>query len=487
MRSISPPVISRLVSLTLAALTAVIAVIGALGVSASIASAAEPDPTTTETARLLGYMWGDGTRDGEVWDVNGPSGTSSLIEELVEAHGGEWVNRDKLQFRLPAPFDWEEWKDGLPDDTQDVRDAVKNQHFLSAVLETEASVDGQVYDQSACCVPGYTRGRLTELRDMMRDRGFSTANLVEFNNVDSGRITLDESEWRELRGSHRFVCPVANSDIRLPGGSEHGGFGNIRWFNAGTRWASLVRTDCVDGQDVPPVQPTTGSCSVTIVDASSVRVSWTQTLGEAAIRRDGAFVTSASGRDGVLIDRPGDGTFSYQVRLQAFGLQSTATCGSVTLGDGAPDGPCTVSATAGGVLVQWDDFDKMRYAIRRNGSWVATVSDGSTSLTTTTGSINDTWTMIYRDGGAAIAVPCTAGGQPPADGPCTVTATGGGVLVDWDDIAGVSTYQVRRGGRWLQTVTGSSQLAIAGGALNDAHTVRYRQNGAITDLLCVNA
>ena len=58
------------------------------GTDANEAQAMTPDPTLQDTARLLGYMWGDGEQAGNgVWDVNGPSGTSSLIEELIDRHG----------------------------------------------------------------------------------------------------------------------------------------------------------------------------------------------------------------------------------------------------------------------------------------------------------------------------------------------------------------------------------------------------------------
>ena len=463
-------------------LLVVASLVGVLAVLAPAASAADPDPSTAETARLLGYMWGDGTQDGDVWDVNGPSGTSSLIEELVEAHGGVWVDRSKLRFRLPDPYDWNEWKDGLPDDSSRVRDAVRNQHFLAAVIETEASVVGQIYDQSRCCVPGYTRGRLTELRDLLRSRGFSTAALVEFGNVDSGKITVDESEWRELRGVHRFVCPLGDDDVRVPGGDDFGQYGNIRWFNENTRWSSLVRTDCADGQSIPPVQPVSGTCSVSLAAADEVRVSWSFTLGDASVRRDGAFVDTVSARNGSFTDRPGDGRFSYEVRLQAFGEQSTASCGSVSVGDGG-GGPCSVAPAGDGVRLDWEDFGKLRYSIRRNGSWAATVTDGSTSRTLA-GSVDDAWTIRYRSDGVTTDVACTPGGQPPPDGPCVVTAIAGGVRVDWDSIAGVDTYHVRRNGSWLARVDGATTYDHDGGAIGASYVVRYRQGGATTDLPC---
>lgn len=445
-------------------------------------SAATPSPSTAETARLLGYMWGDGSYDNGVWDVNGPSGTSSLIEELVEEHGGTWTNRQKLQFRLPAPYDWAGWKNGLPDDNAEVRSAVQNPHFLAALMETEASVVGQIYDQSRCCVPGYTRGRLSELRDLMRDQGFSTAKLVEFGNVDSGKITVDPSEWAELRGRHRFVCPAEQADIRLPGGINYDEYGDLRWFDSATRWSDLVRTDCSSGAAIPPAQPLAGSCSVSLVNADEVRVEWTFTRGEAAIRRNGTFDVSVSARDGSFTEAPGDGSFTYEVRLKSFGAQTEVLCGSVTIG-AVIAAPCVVKAGPAGVELSWDDFDHQRYSVRRNGSWVATVTDGSTTFVSTEGSVGDAWTIRYRTDGETITVGCVAG-QPQADDPCVVTAIDGGMAIDWDDIAGDPTYQVRRNGKWLAAVSGRSHYDHSGGTLGATYTIRYRQNGAITDIAC---
>ena len=86
----------------------------------SALSADTPDPTAGETARLLGYLWADGSFSDGVWDATAPSGGAPLIDELVERHGGEWVDRQQLQFRLPAPYDWVDWKDSIPNDDERV-------------------------------------------------------------------------------------------------------------------------------------------------------------------------------------------------------------------------------------------------------------------------------------------------------------------------------------------------------------------------------
>ncbi len=471
---------SALVAVLISAIT-----VGGLALSAGPASAADPDPSVQDTARLLGYMWGDGSYDGGVWDVNGPSGTSSLIEELVEAHGGTWVNRSKLTFTLPAPYDWVDWKDGVPDDSTHVRNAVQDPNFLAAVMEAEAAVDGQIYDQSACCVDGFTRGRLTELRDLMRDSGYSTTALVPFNNVDSGKITIGSSEFAELRAASAFACPTAQSAIRVPGGTNLNAYGDLNWIQAGDRWGDVVRSDCTAGEPVPDPTTQPGSCSVS-ADGNTVNIDWTFTLGDAAIRRDGGYVTTVSGRDGSWSQTRADGQYTYEVRLIAFGVKTTVNCGTVSVpGDGgpAPAGPCVVTESGNDVLVSWDDFGKLRYSVRRNGSWAATITNGAQS-TVVDGSLNDTYELRYSDAGVRQTVPCTTGGVTPPAGPCSVVAQGGGVLVSWDAIAGVSDYQVRRNGSWRATVSNTTTFADANGSTGDDYIIRYRKDGVRTDLNC---
>ncbi len=445
----------------------------------------EPNPTVQETARLLGYMWGDGTKANGVWDVNGPSGTSSVIEELVNAHGGTWVDRPRLKFTLPTPYNWADWKNGLPDNSQHVRDAVEHPDFLAALMETEASVGGQIYDQSSCCTDGLLRGRLTELRDLLRRSGYSTAQFVQFANVDSGKVTINASEFAELRATHRFACPTSQDAIRIPGGTDTGRYGNLRWIQPGTKWGNVARGDCTDGATVPPPGPQSGSCTVR-ADGNKVIVDWTFTRGDAVMRRDGKYVTTVSSLDSTWSQQRADGQYSYQVRVIAFGVKTTVDCGNVTVpGDGTPpppppvDAPCVVTANGSNVNLSWDDFGRNTYSVRKNGKWVATVQNGVRTATIA-GSINDTWQVRYFSAGNRADVPCTSGN----DGPCQVTPAANGVIISWDTVPGVSTYVVRRDGKWRSTVTNATTFNDSGGTTANSYVIRYRKNGATTNISC---
>ena len=486
--------------------TLLIAMIAAIGIafSALPVLAADPEPTVEDTARLLGYMWGDGAETNGEWQLTGPSGASSLIEELVVIHGGTWINRSNLHFTLPAPYNWSDWKDGLPDNSADVRAAVENPHFLAALIETEGSTFGQIYDQSRCCVPGFTRGRLTELRDLLVRSGYQTTQFTQFNNVDSGRVDIGEAEFAELRSNLEFVCPVSDAAIRVPGGTQYGQYGNISWIDAGSPWADVVRTSCSAGQSVPAPTAPVGTCSVR-ADGSNAVVEWTFSVGDANIRRDDRFIVNAAIRDGSWSESLAAGTYSYEIRAVAFGQQSTANCGSVTIGAGAPapaptpapapapappvDGtPCILEpAIDDQVLLSWDNFGENTYFVRKNNRWAQTVP--GQLITLASGSLQDVWEIRYFEQGSAVDIPCTSGGgggaPAPVAPPCTVSFAGG-AQISWDAVDGQASYQVRRNGRWIATVHNNTVSYVdAAGSANDSYVIRYWRNGSPTDIACV--
>jgi len=294
---------------------------------ATPADAQQAGPTVGDTARLLGYLWADGSYSNGVWDATGPSGGSDIIQHLVIKHGGTWVNQDQLIFTLPAPYDWAEWKGSLPNDDARTRQAVLHPHFLAALLEGEGSTGGLVYDQSSCCTAGFTEGRLTELRDMLRSRGFSSATLTYFSDSDSGRINIAAREFAELRAGHEFVCPTDGNAIRVPGAQNFGAYGPIRWLQAASEYGDVVRNDCTNGQSIPNVGPQVGECVVTSDGNGKLRLTWTFKRGTVAVRRSGSFVSAVSAIDKVFVDSPPTGSYSYQVRVTSDGLRTDEQCG----------------------------------------------------------------------------------------------------------------------------------------------------------------
>ena len=323
-----------------------LALITSLLVSAAPATAGaqQTQPTIDDTARLLGYLWADGSYENGVWDATGPSGGSDIIQRLVILHGGTWVDRPQLKFTLPAPYNWADWKDSLPNDDARTRDAVQRPNFLAALLEGEGSVTGLVYDQSSCCTPGFTSGRLVELHGLLTDRGFSTATLSEFSNGDdSGEITIAASEFAELRAGHEFVCPAADFAIRVPGDENFDAYGPIRWYQANSEYGDVVRQDCVNGQPIAAVGAPVGTCVVTSDGNGSLRVTWTFQRGSVSIRRNNTFITFASAQDKVFVDTPSAGNHSYQIRVKSDDLRTDVECGVANTND--PFQPAPIGGT----------------------------------------------------------------------------------------------------------------------------------------------
>ena len=450
----------------------------AAGVDADEAQAQTANPSLQDTARLLGYMWGDGSKSGNVWDVNGPSGTSTLIEELIVRHGGTFVDRERLTFTLPAPYNWNEWTNGVPNDSATVRAAVQDPNFLAAVLETEASVGGQIYDQTARFTNGYTIGRLTSLRDLMRSQGFSTTSVERFTSADSGRVFLGASQWDELRRDHEFVCPTANNVIRIPGGTKLGTYGNLRWIGSGSSWGDVVRTDCTTGRAVPTAGQQVGSCTASVSN-NRLNISWTHNLGNVVVRVNNNFVDTVSARDG-FFSTSTSGNNAVELRIFALGVRTDVNCGTGGGNAGGGATPCSVTASGNQVRLEWNNFGVSEYSVRRNGSWVTTTTS---TAATVAGSTGDAWIIRYRTNGNVIDVSCGADDGTPA-GPCSITNQANGVLVGWSGVTGVNTYNVRRNGSWVGDATGQSRFVDASGSVNADYQIRYRINGQVFNINC---
>ena len=460
----------------------------------SVASANTPDPTTSDTARLLGYLWADGSFEDAtgVWDLTTPSGGRALIEELVERHNGQWVDQADLKFRLPAPYNWTDWKDSLPNDDPRVSDAVRNSNFLAAVLEGEGAVDGLIYDQSSCCTAGFTQGRLLDLQQLLFTIGYESAEIHYFGNRDSGQVTIDSSEFQELRSQHEFVCPAQANFIRIPGGTNYAEFGSLRWLGQGGDWSDVVRADCAEDPAFgPPTAPAPVGAPTPLASCTArpagdgVQLQWGDEGADSYhVRRNNRWVSS---HDGAVREAVSSGSIddSWVIRYRSQGVVDVPC--QVIDGQAAqpvlaptPLASCTARPAGDGVQLQWGDEGADSYHVRRNNRWVSS-HDGAVREAVSSGSIDDSWVIRYRSQGV-VDVPCQViDGQ--ATIPCAVTATPNGISLDWGDVAGISRYQVRQNGLWIgQSQT--SNFLDAGESEIAPYDIRYRSEGNVVTVVC---
>ena len=460
----------------------------------SVASANTPDPTTSDTARLLGYLWADGSFEDAtgVWDLTTPSGGRALIEELVERHNGQWVDQADLKFRLPAPYNWTDWKDSLPNDDPRVSDAVRNSNFLAAVLEGEGAVDGLIYDQSSCCTAGFTQGRLLDLQQLLFTIGYESAEIHYFGNRDSGQVTIDSSEFQELRSQHEFVCPAQANFIRIPGGTNYAEFGSLRWLGQGGDWSDVVRADCAEDPAFgPPTAPAPVGAPTPLASCTArpagdgVQLQWGDEGADSYhVRRNNRWVSSHDGAIREAVS-PGSIDDSWVIRYRSQGVVDVPC--QVIDGQAAqpvlaptPLASCTARPAGDGVQLQWGDEGADSYHVRRNNRWVSS-HDGAVREAVSSGSIDDSWVIRYRSQGI-VDVPCQViDGQ--ATIPCAVTATPNGISLDWGDVAGIGRYQVRQNGLWIgQSQT--SNFLDAGESEIAPYDIRYRSEGTVVTVVC---
>lgn len=212
---------------------------------------------------------------------------------------------------------------------------------------------------------------------------------------------------------------------------------------------------------------------------------------------------------GLLVGYDGDRTNSFRVGTTAsfdFGpTGDTLPPSTATILEPAPNGtvasPFKVRATAtDNVAVTAYEF-RARHA---NGQWLQ--SDGSLGtdpvlFATTADADGDLdvdvvadvlgdYTLQVRAGDAADNLSLewddatiTIATQAPTACVATVHADGD-VVVSWDPIAGVDTYQLRRNGSWIGST--SDTVFLTTGSMADSFVVRHWTGGVIHDSPCQN-
>jgi hypothetical protein len=146
------------------------------------------------------------------------------------------------------------------------------------------------------------------------------------------------------------------------------------------------------------------TCSVGVV-GDDVTVSFNGgEFSRVTIRRDGNWQATVSDQN-AFSQTLGAGTYAYEATGIFNGFRDTASCGTATVD--AEVLVCTLTVQGNNVLLSWNDVGASSYQARTNGSWTATLPDGTTSWTDA-GAAGDgnTYQIRFRQDGANTTVNC---------------------------------------------------------------------------------
>ncbi|MCB0975448.1 MAG: hypothetical protein KDB86_12980 [Actinobacteria bacterium] len=192
----------------------------------------------------------------------------------------------------------------------------------------------------------------------------------------------------------------------------------------------------------------------------------------------GAKVMTVTDR-GLLVGHDGDRM--NQIKVGRWGFYDL---GAPTPPPPPPAPECNATVEdAGLITVAWSNVNADPVQVRRDGSWVSTVSGTSYSETLADGTY--AYEVRWRDAGQTTTIPCTP--DPLTVGEVTTCVASvdaaSAVTLAWPD-AGVTSYQVRRDGSWLTTVDAPGYTDTAVSAGDHTYVIRYRAAGVVTDLTC---
>ena len=235
---------------------------------------------------------------------------------------------------------------------------------------------------------------------------------------------------------------------------------------------------------IPPI------CSATILQNGDVLVEW-QDLDVSIynVVRNGSWVGSRQGQQ--LVDTNADVNGTYSLRVRDAGVLTEYSCETTNPGR-VIDTPtpaiggaqfCTVrTLTGGGVEYSWEDIGLNNYNIRKNGQWIATVSNG-TSYIDSSATGNEVYEVRVRINGVTDDRTCTTtNGNGNVASVCEVAVANGRATITWDDL-NKNNYNVRKNGGWLST-TNSLSLVDSSYQTGDSYTVRISDGGVKIDHSC---
>ena len=234
----------------------------------------------------------------------------------------------------------------------------------------------------------------------------------------------------------------------------------------------------------PPAPPSL-DCTATVDAAGVVTLAWNdlEDVVSYTVRNNNAWVASTT--DLGFSDEPGIGSHEYVIRYRQPGVVTDAPCSPSPIVVEGAAASCTAVAAGGNVELSWVDQPGVStWQVRRNGSWYASV-DSLNFVDANPAPGTYSYELRYRVGGQIVDLACNptsivVQGETLA---CTVSVAGTTATIDWNQIDGVSSYQVRRDNRWLASTTGASHVDPVS-TDGSVYEIRYRRSGSVITTAC---
>ncbi len=181
---------------------------------------------------------------------------------------------------------------------------------------------------------------------------------------------------------------------------------------------------------------------------------------------------------------------AYRIESRAIDSAGNVTTNQFSISVGEEPPPvCTATVDGNDVILNWTLLEgEDRYAVRRDGPWLTTLTGGATTFTDVDVSPgNHSYVIRSKEDGITTDQDCgTITIDPPADPVCTLEVNGTDVMVFWTALDGENSYSVRRDGSWIATVSGGATAYVDTTATPGPHTyvVRSIKGGVVTDQDC---
>ena len=152
------------------------------------------------------------------------------------------------------------------------------------------------------------------------------------------------------------------------------------------------------------------SCTAT-TQGDNVVLAWNDEGGgdRHVVRRNGSWLSTPGSNVSSFVDTEPTAGAAYVLVTWRRGTQTTTVCQAG--GTPAPVTGCSLTELAGAVVLDWQD-NGGRHIIRRNGNWIATPGEGSSSYTDLSAPANATYLVRTRSGASVTDRECVAGGNP---------------------------------------------------------------------------